>query len=155
MFDSRQVECTRGRTVTFFVLGTSHAVLLEIGDTALTELLTCAAGDLEAPVLEERAASSGCVVARTIDSLQYDCRLSPFALDGDDRLHGAFSSADQLSFKYAVDHGAEEPDSSLSGRTTMTHIGWRAGEATLVVETLHTYPVEGRGVRSESTFRVL
>ena len=74
------------------------------------------------------------------------CRLSPFALDGDDRLHGAFSSADQLSFKYAVDHGAEEP---------MTHIGWRAGEATLVVETLHTYPVEGRGVRSESTFRVL
>ena len=121
-------------------------MLLEIGDTALTELLTCAAGDLKAPVLEERAASSGCVVARTIDSLQYDCRLSPFALDGDDRLHGAFSSADQLSFKYAVDHGAEEP---------MTHIGWRAGEATLVVETLHTYPVEGRGVRSESTFRVL
>ena len=132
--------------VTFFVLGTSHAVLLESGDTALTELLTCAAGDLEARVLEERTASSGSVVARTIDNLQYDCRLSPFALDEDDRLHGVFSSADQLSFKYAVDHGAEEP---------MTHIGWRVDEATLVVETLHTYPVEGRGVRSESTFRIL
>ena len=89
--------------------------------------------------------ASGCVIARTIDNLRYDCRLSPFELDGDDRLHGAFSSADQLTFTYAVDHGAEEP---------MTHIGWRAGEAALMVETLHTYPLEGRGVRSESTFRV-
>ncbi len=145
MFDSRQVEW-RGRVVTFCALGTSHAVLLERGDTALTELLTCAAGNLEARVLEERAASTGCVIARTIDNLRYDCRLSPFELDGDDRLHGVFSSAAQLSFTYALDHGEEEP---------MTHIGWRADETKLLVETLHTYPFEGRGVRSESTFRIL
>ncbi len=145
VFESRQVEW-QGRVVTFFVLGTSHAVLIERGDTALTELLTCAAGNLEARVLEERVASAGCVIARTIDNLRYDCRLSPFELDGNDRLHGAFSSAAQLTFTYALDHGPEEP---------MTHIGWRADEATLVVETLHTYPHEGRGVRSESAFRIL
>ncbi len=131
--------------MTFYALGTSHAVLLERGDTALTELLTCAAGDLEARVLEQRAASSDCVISRTIDDLRYDCRLSPFELAGRDRLRGAFSSADQITFTYGVDHGAEEP---------MTHIGWRTDGATLSVETLHTYPREGRGVRSESTFRV-
>ncbi len=145
VFDSRRVEW-QGRVVTFCALGTSHAVLVELGDTALTELLTCADGDLEARVLEQRAASSDCVISRTIDNLGYDCRLSPFDLDGAERLLGAFSSSNQLTFTYGVDHGAEEP---------MTRIGWRADDATLVVETLHTYPHEGRGVRSESTFRIL
>ena len=145
VFDSRQVEW-RGRVVTFYALGTSHAVLVELGDTALTELLTCAVGDLQAGVLEHRAASSDCVISRTIDTLRYACRLSPFELDGSDRLRGAFSSADQLTFAYGVDHGAEEP---------MTHIGWRTDDATLSVETLHTYPHEGRGVRSESVFQIL
>ena len=143
VFHSRRVEW-QGRVVTFCALGTSHAVLVELGDTALTELLTCAAGNLEARVLEQRAASSACVISRTIDTLRYDCRLLPFDLDGADRLRGAFSSADQITFTYGVDHGAGEP---------MTRIGWRADDATLVVETLHTYPHEGRGVRSESTFR--
>ena len=145
VFDSRRVEW-QGRVVTFCVLGTSHAVLVELGDTVLTELLTCAAGDLEAHVLEQRATSSDCLISRTIATLRYDCRLSPFELAGGDRLRGAFSSADQLTFKYGVDHGADEP---------MTHIAWRTDDATLVVETLHTYPHEGRGVRSASTFRVL
>ncbi len=145
VFDSRQVEW-RGRVATFCALGTSHAVLVELGDTTLTELLTCAGGDLAANVLEQRAASADCVISRTIDNLRYDCRLSPFELDGGDRLRGAFASADQLNFKYGVAHGAEEP---------MTHIGWRTDHATLEVETLHTYPYEGRGVRSESTFRML
>ena len=145
ILDSRQVEW-RGRVVTFCALGTSHAVLVELGDTALTELLTCAAGDLQARVLEHRAASSDCVISQTIDTLRYDCRLSPFELDGGDRLRGRFSSADQLTFTYGVDHGAEEP---------MTLIGWRTDDAVLSVETLHTYPREGRGVRSESVFQIL
>ena len=144
VFVSKRVEW-QGRVVTFCALGTSHAVVVELGDTALTELLTCAAGDLDARVLEQRAASSDCVIGRTIDNLRYDCRVSPFELDGGDRLRGAFSSVDRLSCRYGVDHEDEEP---------MTRIGWRADDATLVVETLHTYPHEGRGVRSETTFRV-
>ena len=145
VFDSRRVPWGN-RVVTFCVLGTSHAVLVELGDTALTELLTCAAGDLEVHVLEQQVASSDFAISRTIDNLRYDCRLSPFELAGGDRLRGAFSSADRLTFTYGVDHGADGP---------MTHVGWRTHDATLVVETLHTYPHEGRGVRSESTFRIL
>lgn len=37
----------------------------------------------------------------------------------------------------------------------MTRIGRRTGDRTLSVETLHAYPHEGRGVRSESVFRIL
>ncbi len=131
--------------MTFFALGTSHAVLVEQDDIALTELLTCAAGDLEAHVLEQRTVGSDCDISRAIDGLWYECQLSPFGLDADDGLRGEFSEAEQLIVKYGVDHGAEEP---------MTRIGWRIEDAMLSVETLHTYPHEGRGVRSESTFRL-
>ena len=144
VFDSRRVPWA-GRVVTFYVLGTSHAVLVEQDDTALTELLTCAAGDLGAQALERRTATSDSLVVRTVDHLRYDCRLSPVELDGADRLRGDFASADQLAVNYEAAHGAAEP---------MTHIGWRVAEAALLVETLHTYPHEGRGVRSESTFRL-
>lgn len=145
VFDSRRVEW-RGRVVTLCALGTSHAVLVELGDRVLTELLACGVGDLQAEVLEQRAASSDCFISHTTDDLRYDCRLLPFDLAGGDRLRGAFSSAEQLTFKYGVEYGPEEP---------MTHIGWRTDDTTLMVETLHTYPHEGRGVRSESTFKVL
>ena len=145
VFDSRRVQWQGGQ-VTFCALGTSHAVLLRVGETALTELLTCAGDGLEAVVLEESAASSSCVIARAIDNLRYECRLSPFELAGDDRLQGVFSSRDQLSVAYDVGHGAEEP---------VTHIGWRAHDASLVVETVHTYPHEGRGIRSESSFQIV
>ena len=144
VFDSRRVAWL-GRTVTFYALGTSHAVLVELGGSALTELLTCAAGDLEAHVLEQRAASSDCLISRTVADLRYHCRLSPFELGEGERLVGVFSSADQLTCTYGVGQGGVEP---------MTHIGWRTDDATLWVETLHTYPHEGRGVRTESTFRV-
>lgn len=144
VFDVRRV-LWGGRVVTFFALGTSHAVVVEKGDIALTELLTCAAGDLEAHVLEQRAVGIDCVISRAIDSLRYDCQLSPFELDAGDGLQGDFSEAEQLIVKYGVGQGAEEP---------MTHIGWRIEGAMLSVETLHTYPHEGRGVRSQSTFRL-
>ena len=119
-------------------------MLVEQGDAVLTELLTCAAGDLQAQVLEQRPAGSDWSVSRTIDSLSYACRLSPFELAGGERLRGAFSRADRLAFAYGVADGSEQP---------MTLIGWREDGITLVVETLHTYPQEGRGVRTESTFQ--
>ena len=40
ILDRRRVKWLDHR-VTFYALGTSHAILLEYGDTALTELLTC------------------------------------------------------------------------------------------------------------------
>ncbi len=145
VFGSRRVRWG-DRVVTLYVLGTSHAVLVEQGDLALTELLTCATGDLDARVLEHRNASSEWSVVRTIDTLQYDCRLSLFPLERTDRLRGAFSRADQLAFHYGSKYGTEAP---------LTRIGWRVDNATLLVETVHTYPQDGCGVRSESRFEVL
>ena len=145
VFESRQVTWGR-RAVTFCALGTSHAVLVEREGAALTELLTCASGDLEARVVRQRAASTDWSMACTIDGLRYDCRLSRVDLDGRDRLRGGFRSADRLVFGYGTEGDAEE---------AMTHIGWRTDDRTLSVETLHTYPHEGRGIRSESVFRIL
>lgn len=144
VFESRRV--TWGdRAVTFHALGTSHAVLVEQGGAELAELLTCAPGDPQARVIRQRAASSDWSVSCTAGGLHYDCRLSGFDLDGAERLQGAFRDADRLLFGYGMEAGIEEP---------MTHIGWRAADRVLAVETLHTYPHEGRGVRSESVFRV-
>lgn len=145
VFDSRRAAWA-GHAVTFYALGTSHAVLVELEDIALTELLTCASGDIDARVIEQRAAGSDWSVSGRVDRLRYDCRLSRFALDGTNFLRGAFAPGDRLVFSYRVEGSPEEP---------VTHIGWRTDARTLAVETLHTYPHEGRGVRSESVFRIV
>ncbi len=144
IFESRQVNWL-DHWVTFYALGTSHAILLEYGDAALTELLTCAPTAVQAHVLEQGAANLPWTVSRTFDNLSYRCRLTPFELGGGDRLQGAFPSEDQITFKYHVEGELEEP---------ITHIGWRGGESTLTVETVHTYPHEGKGVRSNSIFEI-
>ncbi len=145
VLDSRRVPWGR-RAVTFCALGTSHAVLVERDGAALTELLTCAAGDLQARVIRQMAAGSNWSLSCTVDGLRCDCRLSRFDLAGKERLRGGYADTDRLVFGYGVEGGSDEP---------MTHIGWRTGDRTLSVETLHTYPHEGRGVRSESVFRIL
>ena len=144
IFEFRRVKWL-DHWVTFYALGTSHAILLEYGDAALTELLTCAPTAVQAHVLEQGAANLPWTVSRTFDNLSYRCRLTPFELGGRDQLQGAFPSENQIKFKYHVEGELEEP---------ITHIGWRGGESTLTVETVHTYPHEGQGVRSKSTFEI-
>ncbi len=145
VFDSRQVQWS-DRVVTFFVLGTSHAMRVERGDTTLTELLTCAKSDLEARVLEHRDASPDWSFACEVHGLEYECGLSSFELLGSGQLRGEFRPTDQLTVTYGAGQDAPAP---------MTSVAWRMDDATLSVETLHTYPQEGRGVRSHSTFRTL
>ncbi len=145
VLDSRRIPWGRG-TVTFCALGTSHAVLVERAGAALTELLTCASGDLRARVVRRRTAGSDWSLSCTIEGLRCECRLSRFDLAGPARLRGGFRSVDRLVFGYGAAGGVEEP---------MTHIGWRTDGPLLAVETLHTYPHEARGVRSESVFRIL
>ena len=77
--------------------------------------------------------------------MSYSCRLTRFDLCGGDGLEGAFSKEDRITFKYDVEGKLEEP---------ITHIGWRGRQNTLSVETVHTYPHEGQGVRSQSTFKI-
>ena len=144
IFEFRRVKWLDYR-VTFYALGTSHAILLEYGGTALTELLTCAPIAVQAHVLEQGAANFPRTVSRTFDNLSYRCRLTPFELCGRVQLQGTFPSEDQITFKYHVGGELEEP---------ITHIGWRGGESTLSVETVHTYPHERQGVRSNSIFEI-
>ena len=142
ILDRRRVKWLDHR-VTFYALGTSHAILLEYGDTALTELLTCVPTAVQAHILEQGGAHLPYTVSRTFDSLSYRCRLTPFELCGRDGLQSEFSSEDRISVTYHAEGELEKP---------ITHIGWRGGDSTLSVETVHTYPNEGQGVRSESTF---
>lgn len=145
IFECRRVTWLTHR-ITFYALGTSHAIRFEHGDAALTELLTCAPAAVQGHVLEHGGEHLPYTVSRAFDNLIYHCRVTPFdLLCGPDGLQGAFSSDDQITFKYHVEGKLEEP---------ITHIGWRGGENTLSVETVHTYPHEGQGVRSKSTFEV-
>ena len=144
IFESRRVQWL-DQWVTFYALGTSHAIMLEYGDAALTELLTCAPTAVQADVIEQSAANVPSAVSRTFDGLRYRCRLTPFALSGDVGLPVGFPRGDQITCTYRVEGGREEP---------FTHIGWHRGESTLSVETVHTYPHEGQGVRSASTFEL-
>ena len=144
IFEFRRVKWL-DHWVTFYALGTSHAILLEYGGTTLTELLTCDPTAVQAHVLEQGAANVPWTVSRTFDNLSYRCRLTPFELCGRDRLQGRFPSEDQINCEYHMEGELEEP---------VTHIGWRGGESTLSVETVHTYPHEGQGIRSESTFEI-
>ena len=144
IFEFRRVKWL-DHWVTFYALGTSHAILLEYEGGALTELLTCAPTAVQAQVLEQGAANLPWTVSRTFGNLSYRCRLTPFELGGRDRLRGEFPSEDRITFNYHVEGELEEP---------VTHIGWRGGESVLAVETVHTYPHEGRGVRSNSTFEI-
>jgi hypothetical protein len=79
-------------------------------------------------------------VSAEFDDLTYECSLSPFALeDWTDSFATAYPTDAQLRFAY---------DSANSGAwAPLTCVAWRA-DRDLIVETVHTYPQEGRGVRS-------
>ena len=144
IFERRRVKWLDNQ-VTFYALGTSHAIRFEYGDIALTELLTCVPTAVQGHVLEQGGERVPYTVSRTFDNLSYRCRLTPFVLCGRDGLQGTFSSEDQITFKYDMEGELEKP---------VTHIGWCGREHTLSVETVHTYPHEGQGIRSMSTFEV-
>ena len=61
-----------------------------------------------------------------------------FPLEEGDALRGDFAPANCLAVAF---------DASSGGMAPWTRIGWRAAGGPLQVETVHTYPEEGRGVR--------
>ena len=146
IFDSRQI-LWRGRRTVFYILGTSHAVSVEgRSRVAVLELLSCTP---VAGAHEVLATSRGDVpysVSTTVDDLRYQCDVTPFALDGwTDGFAHAFPVSDRLRFAY---------ESPFGGSAPLTCIGWCANED-LLVETVHTYPEEGRGVRSQSRIAII
>ena len=139
---ARRVDWREWR-VTFTVLGASHAVSFQAGERQLVELLTCAPPATASPVLMERGADLPGQICVVTQGLLCRVSLSMFSLEGGDGLRGAFAAADQLAVPYPA---------AASGGEPFTRIGWRIAGRRLEVETVHTYPEEGQGVRSESRF---
>ena len=134
----------RGWRVTFCVLGASHAVCLERGANRLTELLACAPADSAGAPLALRDADAQTALCLRAEGLVCDIQWAPFALSEEtDRLA---ESAPESRLEVAYPASADVP-------TPYTRIGWRTTPEALCVETVHTYPEEGRGVRSRTVFR--
>lgn len=129
--------------VRIHVLGASHAVEFRRGDACLTELLTCVRPKFATPPLiglRAEAAGSGCAVTA---GLTCSVRLAPFCLDGGDDLAHGFNEACRMDVAFP---------SADNGPAPVTRVGWRKNGRILVIETVHSYPEENCGVRSESTF---
>jgi hypothetical protein len=131
--------------VTFCALGASHAVCLRKGEWQIFEVLACAAPSGEARALAGLAADGPGEVCVEAHGLICHARLTLFALREGDALRGDFAAADQLVVAYPT---------SEKGETPWTRVAWRAEGRRLSIETVHTYPEEERGVRSESRFEL-
>ena len=142
--------------VRFLALGTSHAVVLERGEERLTELLSCAAPLENANCLCLLEAGAE-FAALSASAFGLDCRvaLEPFSLDAGDSLQTVFAADSQMRIAYpsSQTQGAYAAASGASDELTpVTRIGWRVSPQELFIETVHTYPQEGRGLRSRSRF---
>jgi hypothetical protein len=131
--------------VSFSVLAASHAVLLWQGDRQLIELLACALPTGGARSLVELAADQPAQICVAAHGLICSVRLMPFPLGEGDRLRGDFAAADRLAVAYPACPDARPP---------LTRIGWQVWGRRLSIETVHTYPEEEQGVRSESRFEL-
>jgi hypothetical protein len=78
-----------------------------------------------------------------VDNLNCRVSLAPFDLAHGDILQGDYSDECRLEVSFPLPCAGAEP---------VTRIGWRVGRASLMIETVHSYPEEGRGVRSFSRF---
>ena len=131
-------------SVTFSVLGASHAVGLERGEDRLTELLACVSGvGVGVPVIQADAGEMTRLCLHA-EGLVCEIQLSPFALTESAELLLECAAESRLEVAYPACADAATP---------YTRIGWRTTAAALTVETVHTYPEESRGVRSRTVFR--
>lgn len=136
----------KGWNVTFFALGASHAVCLERGECRVTELLACAVGTgtgLNVPVVQEGSEERTNYCLRA-EGLVCEVQWMPFPLTEDATLSQRSTPENRLEVAYP-------PHAETA--TPYTRIGWHITSEALHVETVHTYPEEGRGVRSKTVFR--
>lgn len=129
-------------TVTFCVLAASHAIALRTNRKALTEILACAAPDCELPLVASARPGIAEGVCAAAHGLTLDAR---FWIER--------NAADRLAHDVDEQLFATYPGGA-DARVPLTRIGWRCARHEMLVETLHTYPEEGRAVRSESRFRM-
>ena len=135
--------------VTFFALGTSHAVRLQDRDKQITELLTCVPPPEGAGYLLQANAADPVSLDAQLPGLCCNVRLEPFALTIDDALRGDFAPDSQMHIAYPTEIGEREVAAPV------TRIGWQIEGKHLLIQTVHTYPEEGRGVRSHTDFELM
>ena len=143
--------------VTAYVLGASHALTVALPDgREFTELLTCLP-----PRVQQAAPAPGFAdewllpdanhapVTRKLCGLPWvsgSVQLSRFPLA---------PGMDKISNEFAMENTLHEPFSALVGPPAWTRIAWRIDGPTLQVETVHTYPNDGAGIRSKTNLRLL
>lgn len=130
-------------TVGIHVLGASHAVEFRRGAECVIELLTCVRPEYaQLPLIALQADTPGEACA-SLPRLTCRVRLMPFDLALGDALDGPFDTDCRLNLAF--------PFAGV-GAAPVTRIGWRVSGDRLTIETVHSYPEEGRAVRSESHF---
>ena len=126
--------------VRIFVLGASHAVQLTRGKDILTELLTCLPPAGNSKPLYETSIEQCRQKNLHANGLRWGISLWECeAGKNEERLPIGMGASMQVEFP-AI-HSAEKP---------LTRINWMLHRNTLLIETLHTYPNEGRSVRSRT-----
>ena len=128
--------------VRIHVLGASHAVEFRRGDDCVTELLTCVRPIFtQTPLIGMQADTPGHGCARAF-GLTCRVRLAPFCLLDGDALTARFANECRLDVNFPC----------AGGGAPVTRVGWRRTGPCLTIETVHSYPEEGCGVRSVSVF---
>ena len=141
----REIEWN-GWIVAFHVLGASHAITLKRDGTSITELYTCASFATSVPVLAQSQGRLPVTLCPDVPVLDCRVRLERFSLLDGDALRLDVLEADSLAVTFPHASGDIPP---------ITRLGWQVRERSLRIETIHTYPEEHCGVRSETVFEIL
>ncbi len=145
-----------GWNVRFLVLGASHAVCLAGPHATVTELLTCGNAGGEAHLLAESVCETWNSFAVETSGLRCRVRLQPFDLREGDALLDFYAPDSTLSLAFPPQSESgispSPPPPFSPSIFPVTRLGWRVERSGLHIETVHTYPEEGRGVRSRTVF---
>lgn len=124
--------------VRIFVLGASHAVQLTQGETTLTELLTCLPPAGNSKPLYETSVAACRQKNLHAGGLTWGIRLWECTVENAEEAL-PIGTGVSMEVEFPAVHSAEKP---------ITRVAWRVHRGTLIIETLHTYPNQGRSVRS-------
>lgn len=144
ILDSRQ-RIWAERELTFHALGASHALSIRHRDLLVTELLSCRDGFKKGQCLAEMAAAEPFELSSVIRDMRYSLRLTHHSLQGNDALLGRYPDEDQMMVAYPRQKDFASP---------VTRIGWQMESRVLRTETLHTYPEQCVGIRTESVIEI-
>lgn len=171
--------------ITLHILGASHAVRLQRGDVILTELLTCLPPAETPDALLTLTTNTRREKSLKTHNLSCCVRLQRFSLEEGDALHhtppenllaltypllSSLARGTKEEEAYSplltkegsgavlspLPQRSGEPGEGAGVRSLpVTRIGWRFANNQLLIETVHTYPEEGLGLRSLTRFTLV